>query len=226
MNDVRLLLTCGLPGADTTTRARELAESSNAVRLAKDEWLWSLGSSPSDREIGERLEGELWRLAKDLLRAGVNVVLDFGLWPCAERDELRTQARRLGVGVELHYLDAPVEHLWRRIEEHSPESSFHEETNTERPTLTLFCGPPGSGKSTLAKNLADARRQGARIELHLFSLTFEQLWARIENRNRCGPPEAVRIDRSTFEQIWDCFEVPDASELARFDDQVVHRAGG
>ena len=47
----------------------------------------------------------------------MHVVLDFGLWSRAERDELRRRARALGVGVELHLLTAPVDELWRRIDE-------------------------------------------------------------------------------------------------------------
>ena len=117
MDDVRLILTCGLPGAGKTMLAAVLAQERGAVRLTKDEWQWALGSSPWDREVGEKLEGELWRLTQELLKLGVSVVLDFGLWARVERDELRTEARRLGVGVELHYLDAPLDQLWRRIEE-------------------------------------------------------------------------------------------------------------
>lgn len=117
MDDAQLLLTCGLPGAGKTTLATKLAESRRAVRLTKDEWQWALGSSPWDRQVGEKLEGELWRLSQELLQLGVSVVLDFGLWSRVERDQLRTEARRLGVGVELHFLDAPVDELWRRIEQ-------------------------------------------------------------------------------------------------------------
>ena len=49
------------------------------------------------------------------LRLGMIVVLDFGLWTRIERHELRSAARSLGVGVELHYLDVPADELWRRI---------------------------------------------------------------------------------------------------------------
>lgn len=111
-----LLLTCGLPGAGKTTLAIHLAERRNAVRLTKDEWLWSIGASPWDQTVNEKMEEQLWVLAQDILRRGVSVVLDFGLWARAERDEMRSVARSLGVGVELHYLDVPVETLWRRIE--------------------------------------------------------------------------------------------------------------
>lgn len=112
----RLILTCGLPGAGKTTLATRLAEERRAVRLTKDEWQWALGSTPWDRSTGEKIEQELWRLAQQILGRGLSVVLDFGLWARAERDEMRSAARSIGVGVELHYLEVPADELWKRIE--------------------------------------------------------------------------------------------------------------
>jgi predicted kinase len=59
---------------------------------------------------------ELWQLAQEIVRLGLSVVLDFGFASRIERGEVRSVARGLGVGVELHILDAPVDELWRRIE--------------------------------------------------------------------------------------------------------------
>ena len=116
VNTARLILTCGLPGAGKTTLARQLAADRGALCLTKDEWLWALGSSPWNTSTGEKVEHELWRLAQEVLGLGLSVVLDFGLWARVERDEMRRVARGLRVGVELHYLDVPVDELWRRIE--------------------------------------------------------------------------------------------------------------
>ncbi len=117
MSEARLILTCGLPGAGKTALARQLATDRSAVRLTKDEWLWALGSTPWDAPTREKVEYELWRLAQEILRLG----LDFGLWARIERDEMRSLARGLGVGVELHYLDVPTDELWRRIEARNSE---------------------------------------------------------------------------------------------------------
>ena len=121
MSEARLILTCGLPGAGKTTVARRLAAERDAVRLTKDEWLWAIGSTPWDESTGEKVEHELWRLAQEILRLGLSVVLDFGLWARVERDEMRTAARELGAGVELHYLEVPADELWRRIEARNSE---------------------------------------------------------------------------------------------------------
>lgn len=117
MSETRLILTCGLPGAGKTTLAKRIARERPAVRLTKDEWLWALGSTPWDRPTNEKIEQELWRLAREILGLGLSVVLDFGLWARVERDEMRTVARDLGVGVELHYLEVSPHELWRRIED-------------------------------------------------------------------------------------------------------------
>ncbi len=116
MSNARLILTCGLPGAGKTTLAAQLAAERNAVRLTTDEWLWALGSTPWDESTREKIERQLWRLAQEILRLGLSVVLDFGLWARIERDEMRDAARGLGIAIELHFLDVPTDELWRRIE--------------------------------------------------------------------------------------------------------------
>jgi predicted kinase len=116
MADVRLILICGLPGSGKTTLARRLAPQVSAVRLCPDEWKHDLGIDYYDEAGRVRLEQRLWRLGQELLGLGQSVILENGFWAREERDELRLAARALGVAIELHYLEAPVDELWRRLE--------------------------------------------------------------------------------------------------------------
>ena len=115
------MLLCGLPGSGKTTMSRRIAEQLDAVPLSPDEWLEALGIDLWDEETRERLEHIFWTLAQDLLRRRVSVILDWGFWTRADRDEKRLVARALGAGVELHYLDAPLDVLVRRLEARSAD---------------------------------------------------------------------------------------------------------
>lgn len=121
--------------------------------------MWALGSSPWDRPTNQKIEGQLWRLTQELLTLGLSVVLDFGLWARAERDEMRLVARALGAGVELHYVDVPIDELWRRLEARNLTPPWDREpigrghldewaATFEAPDaaeLALFDPPSGSG---------------------------------------------------------------------------------
>lgn len=103
-----LFLLVGLPAAGKTTMATRLAAEHDALRLTPDEWMIPLfGESEAD---GKRdvLEGRLISVALQLLRLGVNVVLDFGCWARDERSALRWSTERQGASFRLVYV--PVDH--------------------------------------------------------------------------------------------------------------------
>jgi predicted kinase len=115
-SSARLVLICGLPASGKSTLARQLAPKIPAIRLDKDGWATQLGADLWDDEFRVRLEHQLWVLSQDLLARGQSVILEWGHWARGERDEKRLGARALGVGVELHYLDVPLEELIERAE--------------------------------------------------------------------------------------------------------------
>jgi len=116
-----LIIVCGLPGSGKTTHAVRLAAERGGVRLSPDDWMDALAVNLWDTAMRARLEALQWALAKDMLRAGVTVVVEWGTWSRAERDTLRVEARELGASVELVYLDVPVDELWRRIQQRGRE---------------------------------------------------------------------------------------------------------
>lgn len=88
-----------------------------AVRMSPDDWMMSSGIDLWHDGVRTRIEQFQFNLAFDLLRAGGNVVIEWGVWARKERDELRDAARAIGAAVELRHLSAPIDELWRRIVE-------------------------------------------------------------------------------------------------------------
>lgn len=86
----------------------------HAIRLDKDGWVTQLGEDVWDDEFRVRIERQLWALTQELLAQGQSVILEWGHWARVERDEKRLRARALGVGVELRYLDVPLDELMER----------------------------------------------------------------------------------------------------------------
>ncbi|HEX9038517.1 MAG TPA: ATP-binding protein [Ktedonobacterales bacterium] len=112
----RLIILCGLPGAGKTTLARRLETAMPAVRLCPDEWMTDLGIDHWDDAFRDRLEAQLTRLALALLAIGQSVILEYGFWRRAERDQKRAEAHALGVPIDCYYLNPPLEEVWRRLD--------------------------------------------------------------------------------------------------------------
>jgi predicted kinase len=111
----RLAVLTGLPGSGKTTLAIRLAGSLPACRMCPDDWMMAAGIDLWDDASRARIEAFQLELSLELLRAGQNVVIEWGVWAREERDALRNAARKIGAQVELHYLTAATGELWNRI---------------------------------------------------------------------------------------------------------------
>lgn len=120
----RLVVICGLPGSGKTTLAIDLARSMPAVRMCPDDWMAASGIDLWNSAARGRIEQVQLELALDLLRAGGSVVIEWGVWSRVEREALRDAARAVGAAVELRYVTAPIDELWRRIVERDLEGRW------------------------------------------------------------------------------------------------------
>lgn len=119
--DPRLIIVCGLPGAGKTTLSKTIEKRLRAVRLCPDEWLDALAINLHREDFRGRVEALQWKLAQDLLGLGLTVIIEWGTWARSERDTLRLGARSLGAAVELHYVSAPVQVLFDRLQRRGRE---------------------------------------------------------------------------------------------------------
>ena len=100
-------LMCGKICSGKSTRAQILREQFHAVVLSVDEITLALfGQNAGDQHdtYVERAEAYLYRKSLEILETGINVVLDWGFWTKAERDEARQFYRAHGIPYEFHYI--------------------------------------------------------------------------------------------------------------------------
>jgi predicted kinase len=148
MSVLTLYLVCGLPGAGKTTRSQQIVDRLTAAHLCPDEWVTGLGLSLVDYEFRVKLQECLLAHAGKLLRCGLSVVIEFGSWSRAEREAIRQVATHEGATTELHFLDAPLEELVRRVRERGGPCAdilaskvlLQQSTRFERPTPDEIAG--------------------------------------------------------------------------------------
>jgi predicted kinase len=82
----------------------------------------ALSISLYDEEKRGKIEALQWKFGQELLALGLTIIIEWGTWGRSERDTLRLGARALGAAVELHYLSAPVDVLFERIQRRGREN--------------------------------------------------------------------------------------------------------
>lgn len=107
----KVIALCGKICSGKTFYANKIKEK-NAVILSTDEVTFYL----MDNEQGERYDDfakrvneYLMKKAIDIVRAGANVILDWGFWSKEERINLTNYYKKYNIPVEWHYVDVTQE---------------------------------------------------------------------------------------------------------------------
>ncbi|MBR4626723.1 MAG: ATP-binding protein [Ruminococcus sp.] len=111
-----VIMTCGRICSGKSTYALKIAEERRAVILSVDEITLALfpeGAGEMLDTYVERAEDYLYRKSLEIVRSGIDVVLDWGFWTRTEREYARKFYREHGIDCELHYLDISDE-LWEQ----------------------------------------------------------------------------------------------------------------
>jgi predicted kinase len=124
MQNHPIQLICGSTGAGKTTYSLRLAERIGAVRFSIDEWMATLFWMDSPQpllpawslERIERCFSQIWLTATQVGARGVPCLLDLGLSRADSRARIYKLAQEVGLSVQLHFLDVPLEERWRRVE--------------------------------------------------------------------------------------------------------------
>lgn len=151
MRDVTLFLTVGLPGAGKTTLAKRLAQERRMLRLTPDEWMVPLfadGEADGRRDI---IEGRMIWTAREALRSGASVILDFGCWSSDERYAIRAIAESAGADFELGYVALDEEERRARASRRwleEPGSTFPI-TDADHDQFVALFQPPTTRELTL-----------------------------------------------------------------------------
>jgi len=144
----RVHLLCGLNGAGKTTHARWLAETLPGVTFSLDEWMlrsYPLRfDDPRYPPLAAACKELIWDMACQVLRCGVDVILDWNQWSRERRRSWRTRVEAAGWRPVLHHVRVPVEVAVARGTARSargPGDSHHLTADGIRHLATIFEPP-------------------------------------------------------------------------------------
>ena len=122
----KIILITGKICCGKTTYAAQLCAAGNTAALSCDELmltLWPEGCGELHDLYAERVKHYLLQKAAELQALGLDVVLDWGGWTQAWREEVLSFFRGRGIPCELHYLDIANAEWQRRIEKRNGEGA-------------------------------------------------------------------------------------------------------
>ncbi|MDB5693940.1 MAG: hypothetical protein JWO81_3003 [Alphaproteobacteria bacterium] len=156
-----LHLVCGKIAAGKSTLCARLAGSPGTVLIGEDDWLKRLFGDEMKEvadyvRVAAKLRGPMGEHVADLLKAGVDVVLDFLANTEAIRAWMKGIADAAGARPVLHWLDVPDEICRKRLRARNAEGRHDfAATDAQFDLITSRFQPPDS-----AEGLEIVREEG------------------------------------------------------------------
>jgi predicted kinase len=124
-------LITGSTGAGKSTLARTLAQQTNGIRFAIDDWMNTLfwPDCPAKNDLAfaldriARCEAQIAAVATQLAQAGIDSILDLGFTQREHRLAWLARAQSAGIPCQLHVLDIAADLRWSRVTERNQGDS-------------------------------------------------------------------------------------------------------
>lgn len=112
----KVILICGKICSGKTYYCNNLIKENNAIILSSDELISDL-FHPNENDyhdmIVKRVHNFLTKKAIEIIKAGTNVILDWGFWTKQNREEVTKLFASENIYVEWYFIDVSDEH-WKR----------------------------------------------------------------------------------------------------------------
>lgn len=147
----KIILICGKICSGKSYYAKQLKLRYNAIILSTDEATFDLINNEQGEFyniFAKRVNQYLTKKAVETVRAGANVILDWGFWTKKERIEISELLRSYNIQYEWHYIDV-ADDAWRkniternnRILNGEPSSDFYVDDELLKKLLSMFETP-------------------------------------------------------------------------------------
>lgn len=115
----KVILICGKICSGKSTYSEQIRAKNNAVLLSVDEVMLALfEQNVGDKhdEYAKNTQNFLFKKSVELIKAGVNVILDWGFWRRTDRDFAKDFYQSRDIECEMHYIDISDEEWKKRLE--------------------------------------------------------------------------------------------------------------
>ncbi len=119
----KVFLICGKICCGKSTYAERLRTEKRAVLLSVDEIMLAVfGSYTGDKheEYTEKIQNYLFQKSVDIIKSGINVILDWGFWSRCKRSAAREFYNARDIECEFYYIDVSDE-VWKERIAHRNE---------------------------------------------------------------------------------------------------------